>query len=224
MAKEGTEAGNYYNQITIDYLRDNIISVTKKSKFDVIEKFKKFFCLNFNQYFEVPYNSDNQLENYQIFNSRNIECDGNIFKLNNDFDLKLKKGFIDDIGLIYYNGLIINPPFSYYRTNDKFIIQIEYCGKLEYYTIKKYISDGKYKFNIIGKIKQSKYYSKILFSNIDDGDYFILSFSVSLEYIVIKSNEYVENDEKNGILNIIYEIIPKKMEEEYLGDEDDWYT
>ena len=38
------------------------------------------------------------------------------------------------------------------------------------------------------------------------GDFFILSFSVPLDYIVIKSNEYMlENDEKNGILNIIYE-------------------
>ena len=99
------------------------------------------------------------------------------------------------------------PPFSYYKKDDKFIIQIDYCGKLEYYEIKKYISDGQYKFNFIGKIKQSKYYSKILFSNIDEGDYFILSFDVPLEYIVIKSNEYKEeNDEENGILNIIYEL------------------
>ena len=118
------------------------------------------------------------------------------------------------------------PPFSYYKKDDKFIIQIEYCGKLEYYTIKKYISDGKYKFNITGKIKQSKYYSKILFSNIDEGD-FILSFAVGLDYIVIKSNEYrEENDERNGILNIIYEIYQKEIKEnddrEDLGGDDDW--
>ena len=119
------------------------------------------------------------------------------------------------------------PPFSYYKKDDKFIIQIEYCGILEYYTIKNYISDGKYKFNIIGKIEKSKYYSKILFSDFDDGDYFILSFSVSLDYIVIKSYKYKEeNDEKNGILNIIYEIAEKEIKEnedgEDLGGEDEW--
>jgi len=32
MAREGTEAGNYYNKTTIDYLRDNIIAFTKQSK------------------------------------------------------------------------------------------------------------------------------------------------------------------------------------------------
>ena len=80
----------------------------------MIEKFKKFLCLNFNKYFDVPYISDNQLENDQIINYNNIECDVNTFKLNIDLDLKFKKYFINDIGLIYYNGLIINPSFSYY--------------------------------------------------------------------------------------------------------------
>ena len=179
----------------------------------MIEEFKKFLCLNFNNYFDIPYNYYNQLENDQIINYNNIECDGEKFKLNIDFDLKLKKCFIDDIELISYNVLIRTPPFSYYIKDNKFIIQIEYCGKLEEYKIKKYISDGKYKFNIIGKIKQSKYYSKILFSNIDD-DYFILSFDIGLDYIVIKSNKYeVENDIKNGILNIIYELSYKVSDE-----------
>ena len=224
MAREGTEAGNYYNQITINFLRDNIIAIPKQSKFDVIEKFKKFLCLNasqYSQYFDVPNISDNQLERGQIINSKNIECDGNTFKLHVDFDLKLKKCFIDDIGLISYKELMRTPPFSYYKTNDKFIIQIEYCGKLEHYTVKKYISNGHYKFNITGKIKQSKYYSQILFSNIDDGD-FILSFDVPLEYMVIKSNEYKEeNDERNGILNIIYELgyQGSNENEENLGDD-----
>ena len=226
MAREGTEAGNYYNKTTIDYLRDNIIAFTNQSKFDVIEEFKKFLCLNFNNYFDIPYNYYNQLERVQIINSRNIECDGNTFKLNIDFDLKLKKCFIDDIGLISYKGLMRTPPFCYYKTNGKFIIQIEYCGKLEEYTVKKYISNGQYKFNITGKIKQSKYYSKILFSNIDEGE-FILSFAVGLDYIVIKRNEYMEeNDERNGILNIIYEISEKEIKENDdwpgLGGDDEW--
>ena len=96
----------------------------------MIEEFKKFLCLHAIEYFDVPNISENQLEKGQIINSRNIEYDGEIFKLNIDFDLKLKKCFIDDIGLISYNGLIRTPPFSYYKTNDKFIIQIEYCDIL----------------------------------------------------------------------------------------------
>ena len=188
----------------------------------MIEEFKKFLCLNFNNYFDIPYNYYNQLENDQIINYNNIECDGNTFKLNIDFDLKLKKCFIDDIELISYNVLIRTPPFSYYIKDNKFIIQIEYCGKLEHYTIKKYISNGQYKFNIIGKTKIESDF-KIFFSNINEGD-FIISFDVSLDYIVIKSNEYMlENDEKNGILNIIYEIgqIKNNYDEDRFIDDDD---
>ena len=226
LAREGTEAGNYYNKTTIDYLRKNIISVTKQSKFDVIEKFKKFLCVNASQYFDVPNMSENQLERAQIINSKDIECDGVTFKLNIDFDLKLKKCFTDEIGLISYKGLMITPPFSYFKKDGKFTIQIEYCGKLDHYTVKKYITNGQYKFNIVGKTKSEESDSKILVSHIDEGD-FVLSFAVGLDYIVIKSNKYEEdNDKRNGILNIIYEISEKEIKDnddgEDLGGDDDW--
>ena len=66
-----------------------------------------------------------------------------------------------------------------------------------------------------------------MFSNIDEGDYFILSFDVPLEYIVIKSNEYKEeNDEENGVLNIIYDlgyqINDENNEGDYLGDDSEF--
>ena len=223
LAREGTEAGNYYNETTIDYLRDNIIAIPKQSKFDVIEKFKKFLCINASQYFDVPNMSENQLERAQIINSKDIECDDNSFKLNIDFDLKLKKCFTDEIGLISYKGLMITPPFSYFKKDNKFTIQIEYCGVLEHYTVKKYISNGQYKFNIVGKTKSEESDSKILVSHIDEGD-FVLSFAVGLDYIVIKSNEYKEeNDKKNGILNIIYEIGEIQDDDnEQVFKDDDW--
>ena len=212
LAREGTEAGKYYNTTTIDYLRNNIISVTKQSKFDVIEKFKKFLCVNASQYFDVPNMSENQLERAQIITSKDIECDDNSFKLNTESNLKLKKCFTDEIGIISYKGLMITPPFSYFKKDGKFTIQIEYCGVLEHYTVKKYITNGQYKFNIVGKTKKESD-SKILVSHIDEGD-FVLSFAVGLDYIVIKSNEYDEdNDKKNGILNIIYEISEKEIKE-----------
>ena len=149
--------------------------------------------------------SENQLERAQIITSKDIECDDNSFKLNTESDLKLKKCFTDEIGIISYKGLMITPPFSYFKKDGKFTIQIEYCGVLEHYTVKKYITNGQYKFNIVGKTKKESD-SKILVSHIDEGD-FVLSFAVGLDYIVIKSNDYKEeNDERNGILNIIYEI------------------
>ena len=177
------------------------------------------------EYFDVPNITNNQLEKGQIINGTNIEINDDTFKLNVGFDLKLKKCFTDEIGLISYKGLMVTPPFSYFKKDDKFTIQIEYCGKLEHYTVKKYISNGQYKFNIVGKTKKESN-SKILVSHIDEGD-FVLSFAVGLDYIVIKSNDYKEeNDERNGILNIIYEIAKKENEEkddgQDLGGDDEW--
>ena len=170
--------------------------------------------------------SENQLERAQIITSKDIECDDNSFKLNTESDLKLKKCFTDEIGIISYKGLMITPPFSYFKKDGKFTIQIEYCGVLEHYTVKKYITNGQYKFNIVGKTKSEESNSKILVSHIDEGD-FVLSFAVGLDYIVIKSNKYEgDNDERNGILNIIYEISEKEIKDnddgEDLGGDDDW--
>ena len=223
MAKEGTEAGNYYNQITIDFLKVYIISFQKQKKFDLIEEFKKFLCLNFNKYFDLSNINKNQLENNQIINMENIECDENLFKLNIDFDLKLKDCFIDEIGLLSYNGLIIIPQYNYFKKDDKFTIQIEYFDTIDYFKIKKYILNGQYKFNIKGKTKKKTNQKIISSNNINEG-YFILSFSVNLDFMVIKSNKYkIENDTNNNILNIIYElgyqINDENTDGEYLGDD-----
>ena len=37
MAKEGSEAGNYYNKRTIEYLRDILMSNTRARNYDVID-------------------------------------------------------------------------------------------------------------------------------------------------------------------------------------------
>ena len=54
----------------------------------------------------------------------------------------------------------------------------------------------------------------------------MICFSVGLDFMTIKSNEYrYEDDEKKGILNIIYEIcVPIEYfdEGEDLGLDDDW--
>ena len=54
MAKEGSEAGNYYNQLCIKFLKNNILSFNQKMKFDLINKFSFFLCDSIYNYFETP--------------------------------------------------------------------------------------------------------------------------------------------------------------------------
>ena len=44
MAQDGTEAGDFYNDSTIDYIRKEGGTVLGAKRFDVIERLKKYFC------------------------------------------------------------------------------------------------------------------------------------------------------------------------------------
>ena len=222
LAKEGSDAGNFYNEPTIKYLRDSVISITQQKKFDIIQKFSKYLCLYASEYFDCPRLDDKQLDNGQLISKNNIEITDNIFKVNVDFPLNLKKCYTDEIGLTSYKGLMTTPPFGYFKKGDSFTIQIEYCGELKNYKVKKNILNGQYKFTIIGETKKSE--NKPMLSNIEEGN-FILSFSVGLDFITISSNDYEEqNDKKNGILNIIYKLSSTNIDEneQELGDDDNW--
>ncbi len=227
MARETTKAGKYYNNSTINFLKKHVKAVTQQYKFDVIKKFSKYLCLYSSVYFDVPQIDENILEKGQILKKENIKIEDNTFKVEVPFKLSLKKCFIDEIGLTSYKGLISTPPFSYFKKDNKFTIQIEYCGKVEDIKVKKNILNGQYKFTIIGKtVKNDKDKIKSIISNIEEGD-FIVSFAVGLNFITIKRNDFEEdNDEKNGIMNIIYDLAEMNNKDngdgEELGDDDNW--
>ena len=246
LAKEGSEAGDYYNKSTISYLRESVIAIPKQQKFDILEKFKKYLYNTSSEYFDFVTSKKNEndkknenekekvqesekekkddKEKVQVIEKENIIIENdNIIRVDVTFDLNLKKCFTDEIGITSYKGLMTTPPFGYYKKDDTFVIQIEYCGKLEKnYIVKKNILNGQYKFTIIGKTVENK--TKGIIGNVEEGN-FILSFSVGLDFITIKSNNYKEqNNEKDGVLNIIYEISDVKNDdgEQNLGDDDDW--
>ena len=207
MGKEGSEAGNYYNHSTIQFIRENIC-VAQLKKFDVVQSFSKYLCLYANEYFDLPLfmlEEKEKMGDFPLIEKENIEIDdNNIYKVNVPYDLKLKLNDIDNIFENIYKSNIPSLPYSYYKKGDKFIIQIEYCGKLLEFKIKKNILNGQYKFEIVGRTQKNPI--KCLYSNINSGE-FIICFSVGLYFMTIKSNECnIENDERNGIINISYEI------------------
>ena len=227
MARENTEAGNYYNNSTIKFLRENVKAIAQQNKFDVIKKFSKYLCLYSSVYFDVPQIDEAILEKGQILKKENIKIEDNIFKVEVPFKLSLKKCFIDEIGLTSYKGLISTPPFCYFKKDNKFTIQIEYCGELEEVKVKTNVLNGQYKFTIIGKtVKIDKSQIKPIISNIEEGD-FIVSFAVGLSFITINNNGFEKKeDKKNGIINIIYGLAEMNNKDnpdgEELGDDDNW--
>ena len=83
MGKEGSEAGNYYNQSTIHFIRDSILSIPQQRKFDVINRFSEYLCLCGNEYFDLPQLDilEEKESNFQLIAKQNIEIDyNNIYK------------------------------------------------------------------------------------------------------------------------------------------------
>ena len=219
MGKEGSEAGKYYNQSTIQFIRKNISAIIHLQRFDVITRFSKYLCLYANEYFDLPQLYEKQ-SNFHLISRKNIEITDYVYKVNVPYDLKLK---INDIDYIFENiSNIPSLPYSYYKKDNKFIIQIEYFGKLEELKIKIKRLNRQYKFIIIGKTKENNIN---LNSDIYIGE-FIICFNVGIDFMIIRSKEFqYVNDEIRGILNIIYEIMDFNLgsdEAEELGDVDDW--
>ena len=212
MAREGTEAGNYYNQSTIDFLKKQIIIETFTKNFDIIESFKKFLSMCSGTYMENPIGIDD------------IEYDNRQKKIiiKTKKKIILKKYFINEIGISNFYGKIIEPFYDYKQSEDQMEIMIELPGidlKKNFKIIYKLnICDGNYIFTYCGKINSDADDSlkniNLLFGNFEESEYrFQLTFPIS-DGVIKSSKPKIKKDAKNALVTLIYEYDKKYEEEE----------
>ena len=212
MAREGTEAGNYYNQSTIDFLKKQIIIETFTKNFDIIESFKKFLSMCSGTYMEKPIGIDD------------IEYDNRQKKIiiKTKKKIILKKYFINEIGISNFYGKIIEPFYDYKQSEDQMEIMIELPGidlKKNFKIIYKLnICDGNYIFTYCGKINSDADDSlkniNLLFGNFEESEYrFQLTFPIS-DGVIKSSKPKIKKDAKNALVTLIYEYDKKYEEEE----------
>ena len=212
MAREGTEAGNYYNQSTIDFLKKQIIIETFTKNFDIIESFKKFLSMCSGTYMEKPIGIDD------------IEYDNRQKKIiiKTKKKIILKKYFINEIGISNFYGKIIEPFYDYKQSEDQMEIMIELPGidlKKNFKIIYKLnICDGNYIFTYCGKINSDADDSlkniNLLFGNFEESEYrFQLTFPIS-DGVIKSSKPKIKKDVKNALVTLIYEYDKKYEEEE----------
>ena len=103
MGKEGSEAGNYFNDQTIEYIRYLIKAETRKMIFDIIKEIKNFLSINSNQYMikkedkEAPKKENNKKEKKESNNEekdeeQNIEMENEKDFVINEEDIVEEKG------------------------------------------------------------------------------------------------------------------------------------
>ena len=117
MGKEGSEAGNFYNQVTIDFLGKQINQATVKKKFDFIEEVKKFLSYKSTIYMindDSKESKESKESKKKPINLSDFSTDNTCIKLNENKDFKLKDCIIDEMGNSKFSENAITPAFVAY--------------------------------------------------------------------------------------------------------------
>ncbi len=148
---ESSEAGKYYNNSTIEYIKNLIMKKRYYTKFDIKILFKNIW-----------FNISNEILEKQIDSNNIIEEDNKIIVKNKEF--QLKNCLIDELGIYTFVDVNNKPKHRSYKTTiygkDLFIIEVEIPGKVEDLEQKFIISSGNNFITITGK-KINKIKNKI---------------------------------------------------------------
>ena len=138
MAREKSEAGDYYNGFVIRFLRNQMNNFPQQSNFPIVKKIKDYFFEQSKSYLESPLKLDS------------FEESEDIIKVKKDTELSLKKIMVDEMGISNFIGNSYSPKYCYFIHNKRFYLQIELPGKFDkkqfHYTI--YVKDKYYFIDI----------------------------------------------------------------------------
>ena len=231
MAKEGTEAGNYYNQSAIDFLSTSITTTTKLKKYSVIATIKKYLHNMSSDIFESSIPKDNIIVGEVTIDNikkNKLYIDGY------NKDIILKSINIDSLGFSSFLGRIYKPSYCLYiidnvdqlpikKTKSELEIEgdkpyyilvlvVEIPGELEDPNIEPNIeiNNGLVFFKLEGSRKTNKKETEInsnrydcYYSSIKEG-LFSLCISIKPENIMLPLTEPIFKNYENGLLTYYY--------------------
>ncbi len=209
MAREGSEAGNYYNNSTNQFLRKQIKSFTKLKSFDIIETFKSYLSIASGTYMEKPI----EIENIKY------EEKEKKFIIKSKDKITFKKCYVDEMGISNFYGNIIDPPYDYKIYNNRIAINIELPGAISKFHTKLNPIGGNYVFTYTGYIKfpQDVKKIKIINDNIIDGE-FRLQITLPITIGTIKDSRPTYSIEpKSGVITLIYNFCKNEGNEELIN-------
>ena len=231
MAKEGTEAGNYYNQSAINFLSTNTTTTTKLYKYPVKATVKNYLYKMSNDFFESSIKPENIIVGEVTIDNikkNKLYIDGY------SKDIILKSINIDSLGFSSFLGRIYQPSYCLYivdnvdklpikKTKSELKIEgdkpyyilvliVEIPGELEDPNIipRIYINNIEIVFKLEGSRKINKKETEInpnrydcYYSSIKDG-LFSLCISIKPEDISLESTDPIFKNYENGLLTYYY--------------------
>jgi hypothetical protein len=117
-ANEGSEAGNYYNDLTLYYIEHSYQQITNIKSFDVIETIKQRF-ISISKFIIEKKDNSLKIENFDNKNNKLIKL-----KVTNG-EIYLKRCLIDELGFANLKANGFEPTYNYYIKDYKINIRIE---------------------------------------------------------------------------------------------------
>jgi HSP20 family molecular chaperone IbpA len=130
MAREGTEAGDYYNQYTYDFLKEKFNNFTLRKPLSIIEEVKNRFVDWSSDILEDKIENDN----IEILKDEQNEFEKSYVFKNKEGENKTiipKACISDELGFSIYRSNGYEPPYNYFIDDKYLILKLEIPGKVE---------------------------------------------------------------------------------------------
>ena len=210
-ARENSDAGNHYNEFTLEFLEKSYQNVINLKSYDVIESLKDNF---------IEISKDILEKTEKPLDKENFDKTNNdMIKLTNA-NFALKKCLIDELGFSNLKANSFEPTYNCYKKDNKLIIKIESPGNS---TLKSHF-EHEAQYNII-KINGIKKKDKEP-ENLNDNIYnfreygpFSLDILLNPEEFIIQ-NKKPKTYQKLGVLVIEYDLEDKNDGGELIIDDE----
>ena len=194
-ANEYSEAGRYYNDYTLSFIENSYEKITDLKGFDIIQTVKDRFK-------EVSTDIFEKLEEEIEYNDQR-----DLIKLKRPKNLKLKKLFLDELGISNLRANGFEPNYNYYRTRNHIIVRIEAPGRCKIESSTQF--SGEYIIIKINGFKdndrdETSDVANIMYDRREFGN-FALDIPIKQEDFYFK-NESPTIVKKNGIFILSYQI------------------
>ena len=124
-ANENSEAGNYYNKYTLDFIENSYLHLTNYKPYDLIESIKERFIKISEDILKIS-------EKEEIITKESFDnLQHKIIKLKNEKEITFKRCFNEEIGFLLFNNNIFEPKYNIYQKENKIIIRLEVPGNCD---------------------------------------------------------------------------------------------
>ena len=214
-ANEGSEAGKYYNQFTLNFIENSYQNVTDLESFDVIDSIKERFIAISKDIIEKTGNEE------KITKESFDDSTPDMIKLNSNNEMILKKCLIDELGFSNFKANSFEPTYNIYKKDNKIIVRFEAPGNND---IKSGLElSGEY--NIIKITGEKKL--DVEPEKLDDNIHNTREYGKFYLDLHLKTEEYLLSQEKprikdsKGVYILEFNLAKKAEMEEYKNHEED---